>query len=246
MNSTPIISARIIRFTALLPPPPTPMTLMSAKCSASDRSGMRGISVARYGGWQTRLAAGLTDSSEPTRAPWLVFPQRFAELSTFLQGACGSAGRCSTGPPRNWQSCGVRQPVPNADGDRRCQGSALSDRDPDGFSIDDEIARHPVEVDDRRLGRADLHARYRSATRTGHPDAIAVRAQRRGTVADLHLLTNPVGRRVDPDQQVGRLREHPDRVTRHGHGGGTLREADGIDRDFVGGRVDPRHRGGAD
>src|SRR5437879_6569922 len=40
MNSTPIISARIMRFTALLPPPPMPMTLMSAKCSASDRSGI--------------------------------------------------------------------------------------------------------------------------------------------------------------------------------------------------------------
>src|SRR5512142_665478 len=37
MNSTPIISARIIRFTALLPPPPTPMTRMSAKFSESER-----------------------------------------------------------------------------------------------------------------------------------------------------------------------------------------------------------------
>ena len=37
MNSTPIISARIIRFTALLPPPPTPMTRMRAKFSESDR-----------------------------------------------------------------------------------------------------------------------------------------------------------------------------------------------------------------
>ena len=42
MNSTPIISARIIRLTALLPPPPTPMTLMSAKFSESERSGMSG------------------------------------------------------------------------------------------------------------------------------------------------------------------------------------------------------------
>src|ERR1035437_3661854 len=40
MNSTPIISARIIRLTALLPPPPTPMTRMSAKFSESDRSGI--------------------------------------------------------------------------------------------------------------------------------------------------------------------------------------------------------------
>ena len=37
MNSTPIISARIIRFTALLPPPPTPMTRMRAKFSESER-----------------------------------------------------------------------------------------------------------------------------------------------------------------------------------------------------------------
>ena len=40
MNSTPIISARIIRLTALLPPPPTPMTRISAKFSESDRSGI--------------------------------------------------------------------------------------------------------------------------------------------------------------------------------------------------------------
>ena len=38
MNSTPIISARIIRLTALLPPPPTPMTRISAKFSESDRN----------------------------------------------------------------------------------------------------------------------------------------------------------------------------------------------------------------
>ncbi len=40
MNSTPIISARIIRLTALLPPPPTPMTRIRAKFSESDRSGI--------------------------------------------------------------------------------------------------------------------------------------------------------------------------------------------------------------
>ena len=47
MNSTPIISARIIRLTALLPPPPTPMTRISAKFSESDRSGIALSSVAR-------------------------------------------------------------------------------------------------------------------------------------------------------------------------------------------------------
>jgi hypothetical protein len=53
MNSTPIISARIIRLTALLPPPPTPMTRMSAKFSESDRSGidfLRKLFEARGGG----------------------------------------------------------------------------------------------------------------------------------------------------------------------------------------------------
>ena len=40
MNSTPIISARIIRLTALLPPPPTPMTRIRAKFSESERSGI--------------------------------------------------------------------------------------------------------------------------------------------------------------------------------------------------------------
>ena len=49
MNSTPIISARIIRLTALLPPPPTPMTLMSAKFSESERSGIGLSSGARDG-----------------------------------------------------------------------------------------------------------------------------------------------------------------------------------------------------
>ena len=41
MNSTPMSSARIIRFTAFDPPPPTPTTLMSAKFSMSLRRGMR-------------------------------------------------------------------------------------------------------------------------------------------------------------------------------------------------------------
>ena len=40
MNSTPISSARIMRLTALLPPPPMPMTRISAKFSESDRNGI--------------------------------------------------------------------------------------------------------------------------------------------------------------------------------------------------------------
>ena len=57
MNSTPIISARIIRLTALLPPPPTPMTRMSAKFSESDRNAivfLRGLA----GSWRRPSAGG--------------------------------------------------------------------------------------------------------------------------------------------------------------------------------------------
>jgi len=49
MNSTPIISARIIRLTALLPPPPTPTTRISAKFSESERSGISVPPAARPG-----------------------------------------------------------------------------------------------------------------------------------------------------------------------------------------------------
>ena len=49
MNSTPIISARIMRLTALLPPPPTPMTRISAKFSESERNGI-GLSSATHEG----------------------------------------------------------------------------------------------------------------------------------------------------------------------------------------------------
>ena len=55
MNSTPIISARIIRLTALLPPPPTPMTRISAKFSESERNGI-GFSS----GDPRRVLAGLS------------------------------------------------------------------------------------------------------------------------------------------------------------------------------------------
>src|SRR5207245_2635994 len=43
MNSTPVNSAAIIRLTALLPPPPRPMTLIFAACgtSSSSKSGRR-------------------------------------------------------------------------------------------------------------------------------------------------------------------------------------------------------------
>ena len=66
MNSTPIISARIIRLTALLPPPPTPMTRIRAKFSESERSGigaLPGCVLARV--W--RLAVGR--SSPASRTP---------------------------------------------------------------------------------------------------------------------------------------------------------------------------------
>ena len=52
MNSTPIISARIIRLTALLPPPPTPMTRMRAKFSESERSGIGALLGVAQGRWR--------------------------------------------------------------------------------------------------------------------------------------------------------------------------------------------------
>ena len=58
MNSTPIISARIIRLTALLPPPPTPMTRISAKFSESERSGI-GLSSATMCGVTWLCGPGL-------------------------------------------------------------------------------------------------------------------------------------------------------------------------------------------
>ena len=76
MNSTPIISARIIRLTALEPPPPTPMTRISAKFSESERSGI-GLSSGDLWavmGWRSALAvmAGSGDPSDgrPGRVGW--------------------------------------------------------------------------------------------------------------------------------------------------------------------------------
>src|SRR3972149_5201018 len=67
MNSTPIISARIIRLMALLPPPPIPMTRISAKFSESDRSG-----IAFSSGWLIRVCQCRWQSSRaPSHAPCL-------------------------------------------------------------------------------------------------------------------------------------------------------------------------------
>ena len=76
MNSTPIISARIIRLTALLPPPPTPMTRISAKFSESERNGigfssgdprrvLGGVISVSVGWWRARdgPTAGRRDGS---------------------------------------------------------------------------------------------------------------------------------------------------------------------------------------
>ncbi len=78
MNSTPMSSARIIRFTALLPPPPTPMTRMSAKFSESDRSGIALSSImssdaswgpARQGRWAVpRSRSGRGREYSPQRS----------------------------------------------------------------------------------------------------------------------------------------------------------------------------------
>src|SRR6185503_9738918 len=110
MNSTPIISARIIRFTALLPPPPTPITLMSAKCSASDRSGM--VVNLRCAVWSlaTRLAAGSSDSSERPRARSWVFSTEGRELIHSLASWRGWRRLDSTGRARG--SAGEDAPDP--------------------------------------------------------------------------------------------------------------------------------------
>ncbi len=71
MNSTPIISARIIRLTALLPPPPTPMTRISAKFSESERN-VIGISSSDPW-WSGRDVEGSVRYGEvdgPSRGPW--------------------------------------------------------------------------------------------------------------------------------------------------------------------------------
>ena len=93
MNSTPIISARIIRFTALEPPPPTPMTLINAKCSASDRSGIRDL--LRGCGGIDPSRAGLSDDSEPLPCPLAIFPQPAAKLSTLRQRAVDASPACA-------------------------------------------------------------------------------------------------------------------------------------------------------
>jgi hypothetical protein len=60
MNSTPIISARIIRLTALLPPPPTPMTRIRAKFSESERNV---IEMSSIDPWRIRLAGSVGASA---------------------------------------------------------------------------------------------------------------------------------------------------------------------------------------
>src|SRR5687768_16045806 len=99
MNSTPMIAARIMRLTVLLPPPPTPTTLMRAKFSESDRSGI-GVSLRRLWGWQNPGLAGLTDSTDPAPAASAFFPHRPSELSTDRGQAVDGTVRLSTNGDR--------------------------------------------------------------------------------------------------------------------------------------------------
>src|SRR5256886_1976267 len=61
MNSTPVNSAAIIRLTALLPPPPRPMTLIFAACgtSSSSKSGRRVRSLSIRSSFRCLPAAAL-------------------------------------------------------------------------------------------------------------------------------------------------------------------------------------------
>ena len=70
MNSTPIISARIIRFTALLPPPPTPMTRIRAKFSESERRAISALLMCRVWRRTTRphVALGACRSGPASRS----------------------------------------------------------------------------------------------------------------------------------------------------------------------------------
>src|SRR3970040_2255328 len=109
MNSTPIISARIIRLMALLPPPPIPMTRISAKFSESDRSGIAFSSgwLIRVGQcrWPSRLAPRTAGTSAEYRPPG---------------GGCGcrSQGRWCAGAPPAGPDGGsgeqAAQPLPQA------------------------------------------------------------------------------------------------------------------------------------
>ncbi len=90
MNSTPIISARIIRLTALLPPPPTPMTRISAKFSELERNGI-GLSSATLEG---RFATGF-DRVDPGGLPGAERVRRLARSIAPRAGqrvAAGAAG----------------------------------------------------------------------------------------------------------------------------------------------------------
>src|ERR1035437_7874037 len=97
MTSTPIISARIMRLTALLPPPPTPITRISAKFSESDRSGIRDPPVAlrqmfvvrsgppEIGRALARNGAG-SDAMQYTPSPAFLGPQPHTETTLSRRG----------------------------------------------------------------------------------------------------------------------------------------------------------------
>ena len=137
MNSTPIISARIIRLTALFPPPPTPMTLMSAKFSESERSGMASPPAAlegQYGGTTTvpDLAAGsrhalVRDGREYTPRPPAAGLRRDVGRPMVLPAGishwCGDAPSAPVAASR-WCPCGCNRWRSGRAGRQRC-ASAL-------------------------------------------------------------------------------------------------------------------------
>src|SRR4051794_18970169 len=125
MNSTPIISARIIRLTALLPPPPTPMTRMRAKFSESDRNGIGNAprAMALDGGDESLCRAGAVTGmgASGLQRKCGVYPRPQADrLVRFAGGATGH--RSAEPPPLPGQE---RQ----ADGPHGVVGVGVEERD---------------------------------------------------------------------------------------------------------------------
>src|SRR6187549_600569 len=96
MNSTPINSARIMRLTALLPPPPTPITRMSAKFSESDRNGIEPLTVGQ-------------EASNVTTAAGQAVPHWRASIGTLPRADSSKDGDPETSFGRLWTACGQTQ-----------------------------------------------------------------------------------------------------------------------------------------
>src|SRR5467141_1338438 len=105
INSTPSSLARIMRFTALPPPPPTPMTLIFAGCSSSLKL--------------IRIPASLVVISSPSllqfrlRLSGRVTRRRRTWLSILIQSFPSAAAR-SVAPSRHTERVRLRLHIPAA------------------------------------------------------------------------------------------------------------------------------------